>query len=203
MDAALLYRLASINQPPPKIDTGARSRTDSGIYPVSKNVDLNPSKASRTFEKIETIYDSYQPHPSAPKRENKDDYSVSQATEQSPTRRPTQPTGTRTQEPSRRPPTRPSLNPFSDSPGSYRDSRKDSGSSAVSTPDTESSRNRRNNSNLNLSLSVSPGEPSSELRNWDNLSQNEMQNFSPKGIKSGRRGWELGHDSSIPMQAPG
>lgn len=184
MDPALLYRLASINQQPSKTRAGT-------IYPVSKKEDPNPSKASRTFEKTS--------HPSQPydtKEGHGDKYSDSQAAEQQHTRHPTQPLGTRTQDLFRRPPTRPGPSPFLDSPGSCRDSRHGPGSSsAISTPDTESSKYQNNHPNLNLSISVSPNEASSKF-------ENEMQNFSPKGIQSGRQGWGPGTNSRDPIQSP-
>jgi hypothetical protein len=183
MDPALLYRLASINQ---------QSKTRTGtIYPVSKNEVLNPSKTSRKFEKTS--------HPSQPydtKEGYGDKYSTSQSLEQQPTRHPTQPSGTRTQDPSRRPPTRPGPSPFLNSPRSYRDSRHGPGSSsAISTPDTESSKYQNNGFNSNLSISVSPNEASSKF-------ENEMLNFSPKGMQSGRQGWGTGTDSRDPIESP-
>lgn len=184
MDPALLYRLASINQQPSKTRTGT-------IYPVSKKEDLNPSKASKTFEKT-----SYPSQPYDTKEGYGDKYYTSQAAEQQTIRQPTQPSGTRTEDPSRRPPTRPGPSPFLDSPGSYRDSRHGPGSSsAISTPDTVSSKYQNNNFNSNLSISVSPTEASSKF-------ENEMLNFSPKGMQSGRQGWGPGTDSRDPIQSP-
>ena len=184
MDPALLYRLASINQQPSKTRTGT-------IYPVSKKEDPNPSKASRTFEKA-----SQPSQPYDTKEGYGDKYSTTQGTEQQPTRHPTQPSGTRTQDPSRRPPTRPGPSPYLDSPGSYRDSRHGPGSSsAISTPDTESSKYQNNNYNSNLSISVSPNEASSKF-------ETEMLNFSPKGMQAGRQGWGPGTDSRDPIESP-
>ena len=197
MDAALLYRLASLNQQQLKNGTGTRLRTYSGISPVSNN---NLSKAS---EKKDAVHESYSSQSSIPRDEYQDKYALSQDTEQHHTRKPTHPTGIRTQDPSRRPPTKPNLNIFVDSPGLHRDSRQDPGSSAISTPDTESSKNYKNNFNTNLSLSVSPHETSIEFEKWNNLSRNEMQNFSPKGVQSSRQGWGPRTDSSNPIQSPG
>ena len=197
MDAALLYRLASLNQQQLKTGTGTRLRTDSGIFPASKK---NLSKAS---EKKDETYESYSSQSSVPRDEYQDKHSLSQDAEQHHTRKPTHPSGIRTQDPSRRPPTKPNLNIFVDSPGLHRDSRQDPGSSAISTPDTESSKNYKNNFNTNLSLSVSPHETSMEFEKWNNLSENEMQNFSPKGVQSSRQGWGPRTNSSNPIQSSG
>ena len=180
MDPALLYRLASINQHPSKNRTGT-------IYPVSKKEDPYSSKTSRTFEKTSHPSQSYDT-----KEGHGDKYSTARSVEQ----QPTQPSGTRTQDPPRRPPTRPGPSPFLDSPGSYRDSRHGPGSSSdISTPDTDSSKYQNNHYNSNLSISVSPNEASSKF-------EIEMLNFSPKGMQSGRQGRGPGTDSRDPIESP-
>ena len=203
MDAALLYRLASLNQQQLKTGTGTRLRTDSGIFSSSKN---NLFKTSEKKD-ANNVHESSSSQSSIPKNKNQEKYVISQDAEQHHERNPTHPSGIRTQDPFRRPPTKPNLNIFVDSPGLYNDSRQDPGSSAISTPDTESSKNYKNNFNTNLSLSVSPHDTSMAFEKWNNLSknENEMQNFSPKGVgvQPSRQGWGPRTDSSNLTQSPG
>ena len=201
MDAALLYRLASLNQQQLKTGTGTGLRTGSGILPESKSILFKAS------EKKDTVHESYSSQSSKPSDEIQNKYARSQDAEQHHTRNSTHPTGISTQDPSRSPPTKPNLNIFIDSPGLYKDSRQDPGSSAISTPDTESSKKFKNNFNTNLSLSVSPHDTSMGFEKWNNLSknENEMQKFSPKveRVQSSKQGWGPRTDSSNPIQSPG